>query len=184
MKGETTDPIFGRGKYTYKVNEDWAKPPANVEIRAQFVGSQDRVYCFNRNAEHPIVIFDRERNFLSSWGAGLFKFPHAIASTKTTSCGSATNITGNSISSRPLAGERRHLAKRQASQNLAHRRNRHAELPGDARAAQTLPPQTLDLGNNPLGRGAVAAALWRRAAISQCRRTATAVAGPASGRRG
>ena len=72
--------------------------------------------------------------------------------------------------------ERRQLAKRQAAQNLAHPRNRHAEPPGDDRAAQTLLPQTLDLGN-PLGRGAVAAALWRRTAISQCRRTATAAAG-------
>ena len=27
---------------------------------------------------HPIVIFDRDGKFLSSWGAGLFKFPHAI----------------------------------------------------------------------------------------------------------
>ena len=77
---------------------------------------------------------------------------------------------------RRLGFERRQLAKRQAAQNLAHRRNRHAELPGDGRAAQTLLPQTLDLGN-PLGRGAVAAALWRRTAISQCRRTTTAVAG-------
>jgi DNA-binding beta-propeller fold protein YncE len=36
------------------------------------------VYCFNRVAEHPILIFDRDGNFLSSWGAGLFAFPHAI----------------------------------------------------------------------------------------------------------
>ena len=84
---------------------------------------------------------------------------------------------------RRLGFERGQLAKPEAAQNLAHRRNRHAKLPGDGRAAETLPPQTLDLGN-PLGSGAVSAALWRRAAISQCRRTATAVAGPASGRRG
>ena len=76
------------------------------------------------------------------------------------------------------------LAKRHAAQNLAQRRNRHAGLPGDDRAAQTLLPRTLYLGN-PLGRGAVAAALWRRTAISQCRLTATAVAGqPVIGRAG
>jgi DNA-binding beta-propeller fold protein YncE len=74
------DPIVGSGKYTYKVNENWQRPPEDVEIRACAVSvdSQDRVYCFNRNPQHPVVIFDRDGNFLSSWGAGLFSFPHAI----------------------------------------------------------------------------------------------------------
>ena len=45
---------------------------------AVFGDSQDRVYCFNRDQDHPIVIFDREGNYISSWGAGLFAFPHAI----------------------------------------------------------------------------------------------------------
>ena len=74
------EPIVGSGKYTYRVNEEWQRPPAGLEVRACAVSvdSQDRVYCFNRNAEHPIVIFDRDGKFLSSWGAGLFKFPHAI----------------------------------------------------------------------------------------------------------
>src|ERR1700739_1558116 len=79
-KEETMDPIVGSGKYTYKVHEDWACPPESIEVRACAVSvdSQDRVYCFNRNAEHPVVIFDRDGNFLSSWGAGMFTFPHAI----------------------------------------------------------------------------------------------------------
>jgi DNA-binding beta-propeller fold protein YncE len=74
------EPIVGSGKYTYRVNEEWQRPPAGLDIRACAVSvdSQDRVYCFNRNAEHPVVIFDRDGNFLSSWGAGLFTFPHAI----------------------------------------------------------------------------------------------------------
>jgi DNA-binding beta-propeller fold protein YncE len=74
------EPIVGSGKYTYRVNEEWQRPPAGLEVRACAVSvdSQDRVYCFNRNAEHPVVIFDRDGNFLLSWGAGLFTFPHAI----------------------------------------------------------------------------------------------------------
>jgi sugar lactone lactonase YvrE len=42
------------------------------------VDSQDRVYCFNRAPDHPIVIFDRDGNYLSSWGAGRIAFAHAI----------------------------------------------------------------------------------------------------------
>ncbi|HEX5318003.1 MAG TPA: peptidyl-alpha-hydroxyglycine alpha-amidating lyase family protein [Stellaceae bacterium] len=74
------DPVVGSGKYRYQVNEEWQRPPAHIEVRACAVSidSQDRVYVFNRNPEHPIVIFDRDGNFLSSWGAGLFQFPHAI----------------------------------------------------------------------------------------------------------
>jgi DNA-binding beta-propeller fold protein YncE len=73
-------PIVGHGKYTYRVHEDWARPPADIEIRAcaVTVDSKDRVYCFNRNPEHPVVVFDRDGSFLASWGAGLFSFPHAI----------------------------------------------------------------------------------------------------------
>jgi DNA-binding beta-propeller fold protein YncE len=74
------EPIVGSGKHTYRVNEDWAHPPADIEIRACAVAvdSRDRVYCFNRNSQHPVVVFDRDGNFLKSWGAGMFSFPHAI----------------------------------------------------------------------------------------------------------
>src|SRR5918912_268546 len=74
------EPIVGSGKFTYRVREDWQQPPEWLEIKACAVSvdSQDRVYCFNRNDAHPVVIFDRDGKFLSSWGEGLFKFPHAV----------------------------------------------------------------------------------------------------------
>jgi DNA-binding beta-propeller fold protein YncE len=62
------------------MDEDWAKIPEGWEMPAAAVSgdSQDRVYCFNRDPDHPIVIFDREGNYLSSWGAGLIAFAHSI----------------------------------------------------------------------------------------------------------
>jgi sugar lactone lactonase YvrE len=36
------------------------------------------VYCFNRTPDHPVVVFDRDGNYLHAWGAGLFAFPHTI----------------------------------------------------------------------------------------------------------
>jgi DNA-binding beta-propeller fold protein YncE len=74
------DAIVGSGRYTYRVDLDWQKAPAEIEVRACAVSadSEDRVYCFNRNPQHPIVVFDRGGKFLGSWGAGLFTFPHAI----------------------------------------------------------------------------------------------------------
>jgi sugar lactone lactonase YvrE len=72
--------IVGQGRHTFEVHEDWARPPEGMEVLAASVtvDAQDRVYCFNRNEQHPVVVFDRDGNFLSSWGAGLFAFPHAI----------------------------------------------------------------------------------------------------------
>src|SRR5437868_15388803 len=79
-KGRQMEPIVGSGNYRYRVHEEWQQPPEWLDVKACAVSvdSEDRVYCFNRNDAHPIVIFDRDGKFLGSWGAGLFKFPHAI----------------------------------------------------------------------------------------------------------
>ncbi len=76
----TTTNTVGSGKYTYTIDENWAKLPEGWEMPAAAVAgdSKDRIYCFNREPDHPIVIFDREGNYLSSWGAGLIAFAHAI----------------------------------------------------------------------------------------------------------
>ena len=62
--------------HTYQVDDDGAKLPAGWEMPAAAVtvDSQDRVYCFNRSPEHPVVVFDREGKYLHHWGAGLFAF--------------------------------------------------------------------------------------------------------------
>ena len=70
----------GSGDYTYEVNEEWARLPDGWDMPAAavFGDSQDRVFCFNRSADHPVVVFDRDGNYLDHWGAGLFTFAHAI----------------------------------------------------------------------------------------------------------
>ena len=69
----------GSGEYTYEVNEEWARLPEGLDISAAAVAadSQDRIFVFNRG-EHPVIVFDRDGNYLFSWGQGLFTFPHAI----------------------------------------------------------------------------------------------------------
>jgi len=76
----TTASIVGQGKYLYEVHEDWAKLPEGwaMPAAAVTVDSQDRVYCFNRTPDHPVVVFDRDGKVIGSWGAGEFKFPHTI----------------------------------------------------------------------------------------------------------
>ena len=72
--------IVGSGKYTYKKCENWAHVPEGVDMKpaAVAVGPQDRVYCFNRVAEHPVVIFDRDGNFLRSWGEEQYPRAHGV----------------------------------------------------------------------------------------------------------
>ena len=36
------------------------------------------MYAFNRDPDHPVCVFDKDGNFLWSWGQGLIAFAHAI----------------------------------------------------------------------------------------------------------
>ena len=76
--------VVGTGDHTYRVDENWARLPPGIDVMAASVtvDSKDNVYCFSRVKEHPVVVFDREGNFLRSWGAGLFAFPHTIRADK------------------------------------------------------------------------------------------------------
>ncbi len=70
--------VLGSGEHRYRVVENWAKLPDGwefMDVGAVAVDSKDRVYVFNRG-EHPMVVFDRDGNFLKSWGEGVFTRPH------------------------------------------------------------------------------------------------------------
>src|SRR6266540_5021681 len=70
----------GGGSYRYDVAEGWGKLPEDYEwgeIGAVAVDNQDRVHVCTRT-EHPVLIFDRDGNFLQSWGEGILVDPHGI----------------------------------------------------------------------------------------------------------
>ena len=71
--------VLGEGRLRYEVAE-WGKLPdgwALNDVAAVAVDSKDRVYVFNRGA-HPMIVFDREGNFIRSWGEGLFSRAHGL----------------------------------------------------------------------------------------------------------
>lgn len=73
--------ILGSGEFRYRVDEDWAKLPkgwAFGEVAAVAVDSRDQVYVFSRS-EHPMTVFDRDGNFLRSWGETTFKRAHGLS---------------------------------------------------------------------------------------------------------
>ena len=64
----------------YEPVENWAKLPPGwsfKEIGSVGVDKNDNVYVFNRG-EHPMIVFDRDGNFLRSWGEGLFPRAHGV----------------------------------------------------------------------------------------------------------
>ena len=77
-----SDPIFGSGEYRFQVVEGFFKRPRKwsyIDVADVAVDKDDNVYVFNRSS-HPVMIFDRDGNFLDSWGElGVhFTVPHGI----------------------------------------------------------------------------------------------------------
>ena len=71
---------LGKGQYSYRIEENWGRLPDGwsfKEIGGVGVDKNDNVYVFNRS-EHPVIVFDREGNFLRSWGEGLFPRAHGL----------------------------------------------------------------------------------------------------------
>jgi DNA-binding beta-propeller fold protein YncE len=65
---------FGTGKYQYEVVDNWAKRPVKwpfVEVADVAVDKDDNVFVFNRS-DHPIMIFDKDGDYLDWWGADHF----------------------------------------------------------------------------------------------------------------
>ena len=69
----------GTGKYTYELVEGWGRLPEGWVLgqTAIVTDSQDRVYLFNRS-DHPLVVMDRDGNFLTSWGEGTLPDAHGM----------------------------------------------------------------------------------------------------------
>jgi len=74
--------VIGQGDFRYEPIVDWAKLPDGVnlvETPGVAVNSRDEVYALTRNTDHPVMVFDRDGNFLRSFGAGVFsKRTHGV----------------------------------------------------------------------------------------------------------
>ena len=64
----------------YSVIEGWGRLPDGWtyrEVAGVAVDKQDRAFVFTRG-EHPVIVFDRDGNFLRSWGEGVIRRAHGI----------------------------------------------------------------------------------------------------------
>jgi len=72
--------ILGEGTFRYAVAEGWGKLPTcwrYGDVAAVGVDRKDNVYVFNRGP-HPMIVYDRDGNFLRSWGEGVFHRAHGL----------------------------------------------------------------------------------------------------------
>ena len=69
----------GAGIRVYEQLETWEKLPEGWVLgqTAIVTDSQDRVYLFNRG-DHPLIVLDRDGNFLNSWGEGQLPDAHGM----------------------------------------------------------------------------------------------------------
>ncbi len=70
----------GVSQIKYEVVEGWGKLPEGWQwgqVGGVAVDSHDRVHVFTRT-DHPVMVFDRDGNFLYSWGEGILKDAHGI----------------------------------------------------------------------------------------------------------
>ena len=71
---------LGSGKYTYTLEEDWARLPEGMTMgnaSAVATDSQNRVYVFQRK-DPPVLIFGPGGNYLGSWGLRAIDEAHGI----------------------------------------------------------------------------------------------------------
>jgi peptidylglycine monooxygenase len=74
-------PVVALGSHLYEVHRPWGQLPRGVEftlVSSVAVDDQDRVYVCQRG-DPPVIVFDRDGNFLDSWGSGLIADPHGIS---------------------------------------------------------------------------------------------------------
>ena len=69
---------FGSGSYRFRPVPGWGRLPPTIalgDVAGIAVDDRNRVYLFNRGSD-PVVILDRDGEFLASWGHGQFANAH------------------------------------------------------------------------------------------------------------
>ena len=66
----------GSGSLRYELVEGWEQLPpgwSHPDVAGVSTDASDNVYLFCRG-DHPVVVYDRDGNFLGSWGEGKFSY--------------------------------------------------------------------------------------------------------------
>jgi hypothetical protein len=64
----------------FELVEGWEQLPhgwAHGDVAGVATDTGDRVYVFNRS-EHPVIVYEPDGRFVTSWGEGVFTRPHGV----------------------------------------------------------------------------------------------------------
>ena len=73
--------LIEAGDFRFDVDEGWGKLPDDMRagvVTGVVVDSQERVYLCQQQQDPPVLVFDRNGNFLDSWGSGYVVEPHTM----------------------------------------------------------------------------------------------------------
>ena len=73
--------LIEAGDFRFDVDEAWGSLPEGVRagvVTGVVADSQDRVYLCQQQQDPPVLVFDRNGNFLDSWGRGYVVEPHTM----------------------------------------------------------------------------------------------------------
>ena len=65
----------GTKAFSYEASTTWHKLPPGMRLHESpgvGVNSRDEVFVLTRNTDNPMIVFDRDGNFLRTWGKGTF----------------------------------------------------------------------------------------------------------------
>jgi 6-bladed beta-propeller len=71
---------IGDGEFKYAMHMSWGRLPTDWtfgDVAAVATDSRDRLYVFNRSP-HPMIILDKDGEFLDSWGEATFTHAHGV----------------------------------------------------------------------------------------------------------
>lgn len=74
-------PSAASTEYVYEFTSSWPRLPEGMElgdVASVGVDSRDRVYVFHRGPD-PIIVFNRDGDFITTWGHGDFLQPHGLS---------------------------------------------------------------------------------------------------------
>ncbi|MBR0092511.1 MAG: hypothetical protein IJP92_12510, partial [Lachnospiraceae bacterium] len=77
--------VFSQNGIAYELIPEYGNFPKEFEFTMYSDGycdSEDNLYLFSRDVNHPIIVLDAEGQFVRSFGKGLFKEVHSIFVTK------------------------------------------------------------------------------------------------------
>ena len=79
------DTIYKCGDFTYRLDLHWAKLPggmSSISISGGCCDKDDNLYLVTRSLDHPIIILDKDGNYVRSLGHMMFNLIHSAFVTK------------------------------------------------------------------------------------------------------